>query len=100
MTEEENLDFIAEFIRKHITTKPIKIKRQISFFDTRTNEYKNKTTYEYIFINIFNVKKFHIKEDVIKNKIVLTIYFIYGQTVIEFDKNNVLNFEGEIVYEI
>ena len=45
MTEKSELEFIVDFIRKNITTKPIKVKRRISFFDTKTKEYKNITTY-------------------------------------------------------
>jgi hypothetical protein len=100
MAEKSELEFIVDFIRKNITTKPIKVKRQISFFDTKTKEYKSITTYEYILINIFNVKKFHIKEDPTRNKIVLIIYFSFGHSIIEFDKNNVLNLEGEIISEV
>jgi hypothetical protein len=98
MTQEKpSLEFIAEFIRKQISTKPIKVKRTFQIYNKNKGAYESKTITEYIFINVFNVKKFSVREE--NEKIILTINFNIGYLVIKFDKEKVFDLEGEIENE-
>jgi hypothetical protein len=85
----ESLGQIAEFIRKHITTKPIRVKREYTVYNPTTLQPEIKTEYIYIYINIFNVKEIRIEE--IAGLIILTIYYHYGSTKFSFDRKEVMD---------
>jgi hypothetical protein len=86
---ELDLGQIAEFIRKHITTKPIRVKREYTTYNPTTLQPEVKIDYIYVYINIFNVKEIRIEE--MADLIILTIYYLYGSTKFSFDRKEVMD---------